>query len=75
MDRRLAIHHGTWRLLLAGIVALAFVLTLDAGSVTAASKGCSVKNNATGRTYSTLQAAVDTAKPRATLRVMSEEDQ
>ncbi len=49
-------------------LALIAALTLPA-SATAASKGCSVKNAATGRTYSTLQAAVDAAKPRATLLV------
>mgnify|MGYP001817017155 FL=1 len=56
---------------LAAGLALALALTLLLPAPTAeASKGCSVKNRATGRTYSTLQAAVDTAKPRATLRMM-----
>ncbi len=69
MDRSLAIHREVWRLLLAALVALALIMSLGATSVSAASKGCSVKDKATGRTYSTLQAAAKAARPKATLLV------
>ncbi len=69
MDRSLAVHHEVWRLLLAALVAFALVTSLGTTSVSAASKGCSVKNKANGRTYSTLQAAVNAAKKGAHLTV------
>ncbi len=63
------ISSGIWRFLISAIVALVLVATLGATSVSAATNGCSVKNKATGRTYSTLQAAVNAARPKATLLV------
>ncbi len=55
--------------MLVAVVAAALLLALIAGPASASSKGCSVKNKATGRTYSTLQAAVNVARTKATLLV------
>ena len=63
MDTRLATMHGTWRLLLATVMALALLMTLGATSASAASPtACRVRNTDTGKTYETLQAAVDAAR-------------
>jgi hypothetical protein len=62
MDARLTTTRGTWRLLLAIIVALAVVMALGATSASAAPPAaCRVKNTTTGKTYTALQAAVDAA--------------
>ncbi len=57
------------RAALAVLVMVGLLLALIAGPAWASSKDCSVKNKATGRTYSTLQAAVNASKPWATLLV------
>lgn len=57
------------RSVLAALVVVALLVALIIVPASAASKDCSVKNKATGRTYGTLQAAVNAAKPWATLHV------
>ena len=62
MDTRLTTTH--WRLLTATIVAVAFIVTLGASSVSVAkSSTCSITNTDSGRTYTRLQQTVDAAKP------------
>ena len=52
MGTRLTTTHGTWRLLIATIVALALVMALGATSASAASPtACRVQNTDTGKTY------------------------
>ncbi len=57
------------RSVLAALVVVALLITLTVVPASAASRGCSVKDKATRRTYSTLQAAVNGARPKATLLV------
>lgn len=57
------------RSMLVAVVAAALLAVLIAGPASASSKGCSVKNKATGWDYSSLQGAVNAAKPKATLLV------
>ena len=69
MDRRLATHQRAWRPMIATIVVLVLVVSMGVDATAAASSGCSVKNVATGRTYSTLHAAAKAARPQARLLV------
>jgi hypothetical protein len=70
MHTRLTITQGLWRPLVAGIVALALVVTLGAMSASAAkTMTCVVTNTDTGKTYTRLQQAVDAAEPGARLTV------
>ncbi len=55
---------------LSALVMVVLLTTLIVVPASAASKDCSVKNKANGRTYSTLQAAVSAAKKGAHLTVM-----
>jgi len=62
--------HGWLRLVLAALLVLVFLLTLEASPAAAAkSATCSVTNTDSGRTYTRLQTAVDAAKPGARLVV------
>ena len=63
-------HQCRMRLVLAALLPLVFILTLEVSPAAAASpKACRVTNTDTGRTYPRLQQAVDAAKPGAHLVV------
>jgi len=71
MDTRRTTTHGTRRILVAAIVALALVTTLGATSASAASPAaCRVQNTDSGKTYKALQDAVDAASKGDRLTVM-----
>ena len=72
MDTRLTSTHGIWRSLIAASVALALVMALGATSASAASLDCRVQNTDTGKTYTALQAAVDSARKGDRLTVGGE---
>jgi hypothetical protein len=61
MVTRLSTTHGTWRLLVAGIFALALTMVLTIPAAAASATSCRVQNTDTGETYPALQPAVDAA--------------